>query len=230
MLLSGKTEIVPLNCRLLRAFASRCTGPGGYYNLGNALGLLAGLMFQALSHYRTVDSSVIAIAGDYLVGSPGATALSMATGMFFVSGEMYHRAWAERSTPDYLMLRRADFLSGVAALILAVTLALFGSFWLALGSTVLLAGGKFGNALTPEGWPVRIEFVSSGATTRCRQLDLFRVAALLSRIPAIAAIFVELARLLAVGTSDVVLDLGQPLVLLTCYLLWARADLLLFRN
>lgn len=216
---------------MLRFLAARCTGPGGYYNLGNALGLVSGIAFQVLASRGGPESSVIAVIREYLAGSPGATALSVAMVMFFVSGELYHRAWTNGPDPDAAIVRRADLLSGAAALVLAVSLMLFGSLWLALASTVLLAGGKFGNALVPRGsFPVRVEFLGFDGTTGCRHLDLFRVAALVSRVPAIAAIAVEISRLLAIGTSDASLDLLQSAVLLACYLLWSRADLLLFRH
>lgn len=209
----------------------RMQGPGGYYNLGNALGLAAGIVFQFIAAHGEAGASAVDIVRQYLVGSPGATALSVSMIMFFVSGEMYHRALATCSEPDVVMLRRADFLSGVAALVLAVALVLFGSLWLALVSTVLLAGGKLGNALSPDGrWPVRIELLSLGGTKLRREWDLYRLAPLLSRAPAITAILIEITRLLAVGPPDIALPLAQSAVLLVCYLLWARADLLLLRH
>lgn len=214
----------------LHGLRTRMQGPGGYYNLGNALGLAAGMAFQVIAARGDAGASMSEAVREYLIGSPGATALSLAMIMFFVSGEMYHRALATRSEADVMMLRWADFLSGVAALVLAVSLVLFGSLWLALVSTVLLAGGKLGNALSPEGrWPVRIEFLSPGGTTLRREWDLFRVAPLLSRVPAIVAILIEITRLLTVGPPDLALHLAQSAVLLVCYLLWARADFLLLR-
>lgn len=60
---------------------------------------------------------------------------------------MCHRALATRTGPDIPMMRRADFLSGVAELVLAIALVLFGSLGLILVSTVLLAVGSSGTAL-----------------------------------------------------------------------------------
>ena len=142
-----------------------------------------------------------------------------------------HRAGDTRTGPAIRMMRRADFLSGVAALVLAIALVLFGSLWLALVSTVLLAGGKLGNALAPQGcWPVRVEYLGLARTTLSREFDLFRLVPLLSRIPAIVAILMEIVRLLAIGSPGMALHLSQPTVLLVCYLLWGRADLLLLRR
>jgi hypothetical protein len=213
------------------ALRMRMQGPGGYYNIGNALGLTSGIGFQLVAARGGADASVAHVVREYLVGSPGATALSVAMIMFFVSGEMYHRALATASGPRVAMMRRADLLSGIAALVLAVALVLFGSLWLALVSTVLLAGGKLGNAVAASGcWPVRVEYLSLRGTTLCREVDLFRLAPLLSRVPAIGAILIEIARLLAIGAPGTALLLSQSTVLLICYLLWARADLLLLRR
>jgi hypothetical protein len=214
-----------------RGLTTRMQGPGGYYNIGNALGLSAGIAVQFFAARAEADASLVDVVREYLVGSPGATALSIAMIMFFVSGEMYHRAGDARTGPAVRMMRRADFLSGVAALVLAIALVLFGSLWLALVSTVLLAGGKLGNALSSQGcWPVRVEYLGLAKTTLSRELDLFRLAPLLSRISAIVAILTEIVRLLAIGSPGTVLHLSQSTVLLICYLLWGRADLLLLRR
>lgn len=215
----------------LQGLRMRMQGPGGYYNLGNALGLFAGLAFQLLAAGAEAGASLSEAVREYLVGSPGSTALSVSMIMFLVSGEMYHRAFATRAGPDAMMMRRADFLSGLAALVLAISLVLFGSLWLALVSTVLLAGGKLGNALSPEGrWPVHFDFPSFRGSTLHRECDLFRLAPALSRVPAIAAVLIEITRLLTVGPAGLGLHLAQSAVLLICYLLWARADLLLMRH
>lgn len=166
----------------------------------------------------------------YLFGSPGATALTAAMIVFFISGETYHRAGAGRGGEDTRLVRRADFLSGVAALFLAVSLALFGSFWLALTSTVLLAGGKFGNALTARAsWPIRLELPGFDGTTRTRALDLFRLAALLSRAPAVIAIVAEILRLGMLPEIPAI-ALSQSGILLICYCFWISADLALFET
>ena len=212
--------------RWRKGLIERMQGPGGYYNVGNALGLSAGLVFQLLAAQSDDGASAVATLREYLVGSPGATALSIAMVMFFVSGELYHRAFASPNQVDEAMLRRADLLSGIAALVLAVALVLFGSLWLALASTVLLAGGKLGNAFAPRtGWPVHFPALPEG-----HRIDLLRLAPALSRIPAIASIVVEMARVSVANPPDLGLQMAQSTILLVCYLLWARADFLLLRR
>ena len=56
----------------------------------------------------------------------------------------------------------------------------------------------------------------------------FRTAVLLSRVPAIAALALELARLLGSDAPIPAGSLVMTAVMLACYLLWARADRLLF--
>jgi hypothetical protein len=165
------------------------------------------------------DGGILAAVRGYFVGSPAATALTLAIAIFFVSGEMYHRAWSRGFPPDRQSNWWGDFLSGVAAGVLTYALAAFGDVMLALVSGLLLAVGKFGSALMPEDyaapdgnpWPNR-----------------FRTAVLLSRIPAIAALALELARQLSPDGAAPAGSLVMTAVMLVCYLLWACADLLLF--
>jgi hypothetical protein len=199
------------------AIRSRLRGPGGFYNLGNALALAAGLAVQVAGAAGAGDASVLAAVRQYLVGSPAASALTLAILVFFVSGEFYHRAWAHGFPPDRRGNWWGDFLSGVAALILTFALAAFGDLLLALASGLLLAAGKFGSALRPEDyatpdgdpWP-----------------DRFRWAVVASRAPAILALAVELAR--GPATDAPRGAAAMTAVMLVCYLLWTRADLLLF--
>ncbi|MGX9176841.1 hypothetical protein [Mesorhizobium sp. BHbdii] len=87
--------------RFVAAIRARMTGPGGYYNLGNALGLVMGVTIQLTAP----QGSGMGGAGlfDYFAGSSGAVALTLATLVFFCSGEVYHRAWAGRTSPIRLL-------------------------------------------------------------------------------------------------------------------------------
>ena len=88
-------------------------GPGGYYNIGNALALATGIGVQIAAVYDPGGHERGAISGgraELLVGSPGATALTLAIAIFFVSGEMYHRAWARGFPPDRRGNWWGDFL------------------------------------------------------------------------------------------------------------------------
>ncbi|MGO4842021.1 hypothetical protein AB4144_58140, partial [Rhizobiaceae sp. 2RAB30] len=88
--------------QLTSALRVRMSGPGGYYNSGNALGLLAGLGVQiatAAGNSRG-ENTIMAAIVDYFSGSHSAVALTLATLVFFWGGEAYHRAWARPDAPD----------------------------------------------------------------------------------------------------------------------------------
>jgi hypothetical protein len=197
---------------------ARLAGPGGCYNVGNAIGLGMGVALQAagLADGGT-GARAVAGAAEYLAGNGAALALTAATAVFFWSGEVYHRAWARGFPPDAALNRRGDLLSGIGALALGVALLGFGQPLLAAFSGLLHALGKFGSAFArpgarvpgwPAGWP-----------------DAWRTAVLVSRLPAMLAALIELARVPAGAPWPTLL---APVTLLGCYLLWARADLLLF--
>ena len=200
------------------ALRARLRGPGGWYNVGNALALGAGMAVQVAATTGAEPGAALAAVRQYLIGSPAATALTLATVIFFWSGECYHRAWARGLPPDRRGNRRGDLLSGVAAVVLTYALASFGDLWLALASGLLLAAGKFGSALVPE------DYTRPGSS---RWPDRFRWAVLASRLPALAALALELARLLG-SDAPTAGSLVMTAVMLACYLLWARADMLLF--
>ena len=213
----------PERIHIRSAIGARLQGPGGYYNIGNAIGLASGLIFQiaASRDVASGEQGAGGMIGSYLFGSPSATALTVATAIFFASGEFYHRAFQPAGgEPDRKRLLQADLLSGVGAVCLAIALLLLGSVWLALASTLLLAGGKFGNALAPaREWRFTI-----GSKT----LDAFRVAPALSRVPAMVALAAALAWAAVTASGDPSQHL-QAGILLLCYCLWFRADLLLLR-
>lgn len=208
---------------LVSALRARMKGPGGYYNSGNALGLIVGLATQIAT--TPVDShegsGVTTAVIDYFAGSHGAVALTLATLVFFWGGEAYHRAWARPDAPDPALNRVGDFLSGIGAIGLGIALLLLGDPVLAATSGLLHALGKFGSTfhrpgmrvpLWPAAWP-----------------DPFRSAVLASRLPAMLATTVTLGwALLEVWSGGSFTVLAMPLTLLGCYLFWTKADLLLF--
>jgi hypothetical protein len=159
----------------------------------------------------------------YLVGNGSAVALTVATLVFFCSGEVYHRAWADPDRPDAGLNRQGDLLSALGALALGLSLALVGSPLLAATAGAMHALGKLGSALhkpgTPglPGWPRRWP-------------DPYRSIVLLSRLPAaLVAVIALLAGLWGPEPTGLMPALLGPGVLLVCNLLWAKADLLLFR-
>ena len=156
----------------------------------------------------------------YLVGNPAATALTLGTAVFFWSGEMYHRAWANGAPPDPALNRRGDLLSGVGALLLFVSLLSLGHVMLAVTAGLLHAAGKFGSAWTWRplpGW-------------RPAWPDFFRTLVLASRVPAMLAAAFDLTRALSAPQAGAVASTWlTPLALLVCYSVWCRADLMLVR-
>ncbi len=192
---------------------ARLGGPGGYYNVGNAVALTAGLAVQVAASLDAGGEgmeAVVRAARAYLFGSPGATSLTVSILIFFVSGEMYHRAWARGAPPDERANWWGDVLSGVAAVVLTAALVAFGDAVLALLSGVMLAAGKFGSALVPGSRASR---------------DAWRLLPLLSRLPALATLALQIVRLAGGGAGAG--EMVMPVVMFGCFLLWLRADLLL---
>ncbi|WP_424971680.1 hypothetical protein [Dinoroseobacter sp. S76] len=220
----------PRTWSLSHILATRMSGPGGLYNIGNAIGFASGLGFAVLGALGLggTDALVMAIL-THLAGSGGALAMSLAMVLFFISGEFYHRAYA---TSDAKVaagtLKWADGLSGVAALFLAISLTFFGEIWMAITSTVLLAGGKFGNTfLPPHRSQMRIEHHTASGEVRVRDVDVFRVAVILSRVPAMLGLAMGLV---SQWPGLTLLGDGPTVILLGCYCLWLRADLLLAKT
>ena len=212
--------VTPQASGLGQAFRTRLAGPGGCYNVGNALCLGVSIALPALAMTDQGVSgaeAVVSAAVQTLAGNPSAVALTVATGIFFWSGEIYHRAWAQGAPPDAALNRRGDFLSGVGCMAFGVAMMGFGQPLLAAAAGVLQSFGKFGSAAGrtslpgwPAGWP-----------------DLFRVAVLVSRVPAVLAALIGLLGALLQPDPLLGAVLG-PATLLVAIGLWARADLLLF--
>ena len=92
-----------------------------------------------------------------------------------------------------------------------------GQVWLAATAGLLHAIGKFGSACRWRplpGW-------------RADWPDFYRSVVLASRVPAILARAIDLARSRPADAPWI--DLLTPLTLLVCYAVWSSADLLLFR-
>ncbi len=198
--------------RLREGLAARLQGPGGYYNAGNLIGLVAGLGLQI----GVASGGAGEAVAHYLAGSKSAAFLTVATLVFMVSGEAYHRAWSCGFPPDGRLNTWGDFLSGIGALALGVALLMLGQPLLAATSGLMHAFGKFGSALyrpsdaTGIDWP-----------------RVFRVMVIVSRVPAIVAAVMELAQLFPAGDA---LAIAAPGALLVCYVLWACADVMLMKK
>lgn len=220
--MDARTILLPI-AHLASALRARMRGPGGYYNSGNALGLIVGLAIQiatapvGLHEGNSVTMAVI----EYFAGSHGTVALTLTTLVFFWGGEAYHRAWARPDAPDPALNRLGDFLSGLGAIGLGIALLLLGDPLLAATSGLLHALGKFGSTFHRPGTPIPM--------WPAAWPDPFRSAVLASRLPAMLATTVALGRALPeVWSGGSFAALAMPLTLLGCYLLWTKADLLLF--
>ena len=204
----------------LNPITARLQGPGGYYNAGNLIGFGTSVWLQLVAAAEARQSGANALLA-HLLGSPVSISLTLATTIFMVGGEVYYRAWKDRTVPDARLNRMGDLLSALGALALTYGLAQLGHPVLAVVSGLLIIVGKLGNALFGD-----------GATTPGWSADWgdpFRLAVLLGRLPAIFAISIDLTAL--VGAS---LDgrpnsslLVQAAVLALCHVLWIKADLML---
>lgn len=196
------------------AAKARLRGPGGMYNLGNAIALAAGLGLQlaAIQPGTGIGAAIYA----YFFGSPGATWLSIAILIFLVSGEVYHRAWINGAPPLTHLNRIGDMLSALAAIALSLALLKFGDVGLAIVSGTCLFGGKIGTAILPED--------PSAPAGRNRWSAIFRSMVLASRVPAIAALSIEIFSAFAIAAPG---SAFAPALMVLCYAIWFRADLML---
>lgn len=201
---------------LRRALLDRLSGPGGYYNAGNLIGLATGLFLQI----NNSSEHAARAAAVYLAGDAGGAMLTAATLVFMVSGEVYHRAWGNGFPPDIRLNRLADFLSGLGALALGASLFILGQPFLAATAGLLHALGKFGSAAH-----------GSGPSSPLNWPRLFRLAVIASRGPAILAAVFQIVTLMPAALRDAaLLPILAPSTLLLCYLLWVRADAFLLKN
>lgn len=207
--------------RARHAVRSRFDGPGGYYNAGNLLGLVTAVTTELVVALTSQTGSAGDLVYAYFLGSPSALALSIATVIFLVSGETYHRAWAGRTVPDGRLNRVADLLSVAGATALTASLMFIGQVPLALASGALIIGGKLGSAITCDD-RTRLEFWPK------YWVDPFRGAVLAGRLPGLAAAALDLVRHGLDNPNGLAMfSLAPQAVLVVCYVLWIRADLLL---
>lgn len=187
----------------------RLTGPGALYNAGNLLALFAGIGLTLRENWG--KPAMFDALQAHLIGSPGATWLTIAMLLFLLSGELYHRA-GEPSAPAVL-LPWADFISGLAAIALTLSLMHMGETNSALLAGGMLTLGKLGSAVLP-------------LLKRLDRFDrAFRSIVVASRAPSLLTLGLVVfpALLGTVPTEQVLL----PLVMIACFLLWLWADLLL---
>lgn len=215
---SGETGLGTAVQAALAALGQRLRGPGGLYNLGNAIGFFGGLA-AALVSIPGNDfgwSAALAAGADFIMGSPPATALTLATLIFFWSGEEYHRAWSNGLPPDEARIRTGDLSSAIGAALLAFAFLALGNVVLALTAGVMHATGKLGSA-----WGASRSLEQPGYSFRFA--TLCREVVLLSRVPAIAMAIKGLNADLPAGASASSHIVSG--VLLACCIVWALADI-----
>lgn len=205
-----------------KTLADRLSGPGGIYNIGNLILLAQGIGLQVLSAGPGNSAWSLAALADYFAGNGVAIAMTAATAIFLVGGEVYHRAWSGPLKPDPRLNRLGDFLSGSGAVILTMALFMLGHEVLALTSGLFCCLGKFGSAFpAADGWIRKaIPFIP----------DPFRTMVLASRVPALAAAGYGLCAALLQADGGAQTHWSTPATLVVCYVLWAYGDFLFFRS
>ena len=191
---------------------SRLQGPGGLYTIGNVIGL-------ATAAAAMLFGADILPGGGWTTAAPldAAVLLALSYALFLYSGEVYHRAWGP--SPDPGLVRLADGISAVGALLLAVSLSRLGHLQMAVGASLVHAAARAGSALAHG--PVRIALPGLPA------FDPFRVAVVASRLPAIADLTLFVLWTGLAGTRPVALALAG--VLIVRLVLCVAADWMLVR-
>lgn len=133
---------------LISVIFPRPTGPGGYYNTGSLLGLVAGTDMQIM--HPAGDGPIgrsqpVGNPLDQFAVSPSAIALSLAMLIFFSSGEVDHRACSNGFPPDACLNGLGDVLSGVGTIFLGIGLLITGRPLLAASAGLL-------HATLPDQW------------------------------------------------------------------------------
>lgn len=191
---------------------SRMTGPGALYNAGNLLALVAGIGLGL--HAQWGQSHIVQALHDHLMGSPDAAWLTLSMILFLISGEIYHRAGNPAARAR--LMPWADFISGLAAIALTVSLVSLGEATTAMVAGGMLTIGKLGSA--------GVLFLQ-----RALRFDpVLRLIVVASRAPSLVAL--GLAVFPALYGSVPIEAVVLPLIMILCFLLWLWADLLLLRN
>ena len=131
--------------------------------------------------------AAVAAMLDYLGGNAGAVALTLATAVFFWSGEAYHRAWEHGGPPNDALNRRGDLLSAIGALVLG------------RGAAQPRAGdARRDRRAAARGRQVRQRLaLADDARVALGLAGLLPPAVLASRVPALLAALIDLPEVLA---------------------------------
>ncbi len=190
------------------------SNPGLLYNCGNLVSVLAACADCILAAKIAGQSNAPNFT-NYFFGTWPAIFTSMAVAVFLTSGNRYTLAWKNGFPPDQRRNAQGHALSALGALLIGI--ALLGlaqnqlAFCLALITTFLHVGGKFGSLVAPT-------------------FDVqFKIMPLFSRTTYVATLALDvLAQAQHLhNTHALIAKLILPTGLIAATFLWARADWLL---
>lgn len=203
---------------LFSSVKKRSAGPGGLHNIGNLVALFGGFGVFCLSQETFQGDEPL--VWQYLFGSAEISCLTVSMLIFLAGGEAYHRGFYDRRHPSIKHIRIGDFLSGVATVVLTISLVQFGEARFAIVAGSLLAVGKFGSAT----FPIQCTENHSGSGVQY----VFRMMAIVSRIPSLATVGITLSYYVFSGGDET--DAMLAFIMLLSYLLWLSGDYLLIRG
>jgi hypothetical protein len=187
------------------------SNPGQLYNVGNAVAVL-GSVVHCILLSQLFSNTALPNFGSYFFGSWPSLCTSLAVTFFFVSGQKYALAWSKGFPPLENANNMGHALSALGAILVGAGLAGLSqnaiSLMLALTATILHASGKLGSWQLPKH-------------------DLvFKVMPLISRLPYIATLGLDVAAALHtnVSTELAIAKVALPMSLLAATLFWAKAD------
>jgi hypothetical protein len=188
--------------------------PGLLYNAGNLISVLAACADCILAAKIAGQSNAPNFT-NYFFGTWPAIFTSMAVAVFLAGGNKYTLAWKNGFPPDQKSNAQGHALSALGALLIGI--ALLGlaqnqlALYLALITTFLHVGGKFGSLVAPT-YDVQ-----------------FKIMPLLSRTTYVATLTLDVvAQMQHYQSADLLIaKLIMPACLIAATLFWARADWLL---
>jgi hypothetical protein len=196
------------------SFPKLLNNPGLLYNCGNLISVLAACADCILAAKIAGQSNALNFT-NYFFGTWPAIFTSMAVAVFLAGGNKYTLAWKNGFPPDQKRNAHGHLLSALGALLIGV--ALLGlaqnqlAFYLALITTFLHVGGKFGSWAAP------------------RYDAQFKAMPLLSRTTYVATLSLDIiAQIQHTQSTDMLIaKLILPSCLMAATIFWARADWLL---
>jgi hypothetical protein len=195
-------------------FPQFVNNPGMLYNVGNLISVLAACADCIVAASVAGQSNELNFA-NYFFGTWPAIFTSMAVAVFLAGGNRYTLAWKNGFPPDQRRNAQGHIISAFGALFIGI--ALLGlaqtqmAFYLAVITTFLHVGGKFGSWTAP-------------------QYDVqFKIMPLLSRTTYVATLSLDIIAQIQHNQSIdlLIAKLILPSCSIAATFFWARADWLL---